>query len=136
MLKSCYSVSHIEIGQLFFVKIVLYIIFVLLGVYFYYLVSQFFINFSFWIERPYQVAAIPEYLLDLASRPRTVYPPLLHLLFVWAFPILLSTNLPVEILRGDINLSVIGYYVIFILIFSFIVRLQWKQGLKKYQSTN
>lgn len=132
----CYSVSHIEFGQLFFANIVLYIFFVLIGVFFYYLVNQFFINFAFWIERPYQIAAIPEYLLDLASRPRTVYPPILHLLFVWVFPILLSTNLPVEILRGDIDLSIIGYYVLFITIFSIIVRIQWKRGLKKYQSTN
>jgi len=130
----CFSVPHVLTGHIF--GIVMYILFVLMGVYFYYLVNQFFINFAFWIERPYQIAAIPEYLLDIASRPRNVYPPILHVLFVWVFPILLSTNLPAEILRGDYSVVTLVYYLLFIILFSFLVRIQWKQALKKYQSAN
>ncbi|WP_342558043.1 ABC-2 family transporter protein [Metasolibacillus sp. FSL K6-0083] len=136
ILLLCFSVPKILIGQNIILGIGMYILFVLLGVYLYYLVNQFFINFSFWIERPYQISAIPEYLLDIASRPRNVYPPVLHLLFVWVLPILLSTNLPVEIVRGEFSFLTIGYYILFIAVFTILVRIQWQQGLKKYQSTN
>lgn len=111
-------------------------LFLLVGTFAYYLINQFFVSLSFWIERPGKLLGIPEYLFDLASRPRAVYPKVLQIIFAWILPIISATNLPVQILTGRVTIIEISTYLIAISLLALIVRIQWKQGVKRYQSAN
>ncbi|KYH34239.1 hypothetical protein CLTEP_18140 [Clostridium tepidiprofundi DSM 19306] len=125
------KINYISImGGIFF------IIFVMLGAYFYYLLNQFFVNFSFWIERPGKLLGIPEELFEFAAKPRRIYPKIFQIIFAWIIPIISTTNVPVELLTGKIYYKNISFYCFIIIVFSLVVRFQWNLGVKRYTSTN
>ncbi|MFT8872355.1 MAG: ABC-2 family transporter protein [Sporolactobacillus sp.] len=115
---------------------VCFVLFLLIGTFMYYLMNQLFVALSFWVERPGKLLGIPEYLFDLASRPRSVYPRVLQLLFAWILPIVASTNLPVDVLRGQMGAAETIAYLTGIAVLAALVRLQWKCGIARYQSAN
>ncbi|MFT9117044.1 MAG: ABC-2 family transporter protein [Sporolactobacillus sp.] len=115
---------------------VCFVLFLIIGTFMYYLMNQLFVALSFWVERPGKLLGIPEYLFDLASRPRSVYPHVLQLLFAWILPIVASTNLPVDILRGRVSVAETLAYLTGVAVLAALVRLQWKCGIARYQSAN
>ncbi|WP_106767496.1 ABC transporter permease [Paenibacillus faecalis] len=117
-------------------NMIIYLTFVLLGVFFYFLLNQFFVTLAFWIERPHKLAGVPEYILEFSSRPMKVYPRVIQMIFGIIFPIITVVNLPVEFLKGEANMKVILWIIVSLIVFFIIVRLQWKLGVKRYASTN
>lgn len=113
-----------------------YIVLVLLGVAFYYLLNQVFFGLSFWIERPTKLSGVPEYLFEFATRPRAVYPRFLQVLLAIVLPVVAASNTPVDVLRGKFDpLSFIALIIAAILL-ALIARWQWLAGVRRYASTS
>ena len=55
---------------------------------------------------------------------------------MWLLPILTAINLPVDIIRGKINMFNMLWYIGFVAFFTVINYKVWYAGLKKYQSSN
>jgi len=116
--------------------VLLYLIFVFIGTYLYYLLNQFFVSLSFWVERPGKLLGVPEYMFEMANKPRMIFPRILQVIFAWIIPIISATNIPLEIITGNIETIDIIIYLAILTLFSISVRVQWKLGLKRYVSAN
>ena len=55
---------------------------------------------------------------------------------MWILPILTSFNLPIDIIRGKVNIVNMLWYVGFVGVFTIANYSIWNAGLKKYQSSN
>ncbi|MFC3780633.1 ABC-2 family transporter protein [Bacillus chungangensis] len=61
---------------------------------------------------------------------------MIFLIFVYVIPILLATNSPVDLLRGELNYQNLFYFILYNLLGFIVIRIQWKRGLKRYTSAN
>ena len=55
---------------------------------------------------------------------------------MWLLPILTSFNLPIDIIRGKVNMVNMLWYVGLVAVFTIANYRIWHAGLKKYQSSN
>lgn len=116
--------------------IISYSILVVLGVTLYYLVNQFFVAMAFWVERPRKLAGVAEYLFEFASRPRSVYPRAMQVILTLVLPILTAVNAPVDVIRGELHLGMVGAFVTGLIVIGGIVRVQWVHGVRRYASAS
>lgn len=106
------------------------------GVLIVYLVNQFFVNCSFWFTDASNLTAASEQVVQLGARPLHVYPKFIQFGFSYIIPIVLCTNLSVNILKQDVRLEKVLILLGATVLFFLIVRLQWKMGLKRYASAS
>lgn len=128
------SLTRIQIEKSIY--FVYYVLFIILGVYLYYLLNQLFVSLSFWIEKPGKILGIPEYLFEMANKPRMIFPRIWQLLFAWVIPVISTSNIALEVLTGQLDLKNLLAYLLSITCFTILVRVQWKLGLKRYVSAN
>lgn len=119
-----------------FFHIIMYILFVIIGIWFQFLVCNFSNMITFWVDKADQILWIPETLEEISSRPASIYPKWVRGLLMWLLPILTAINLPVDIIRGKINMFNMLWYIEFVAFFTVINYKVWYAGLKKYQSSN
>ena len=73
--------------------------------------------------------------ISIASRPMQIFPRIIQNIFTFVIPILLVTNVPIMILKGQKSVIII-YYLVFVLLAYFGSKLMWKKGLTRYSSAN
>ncbi len=114
----------------------LYAITLGVGVFIVYLINQFSVNFSFWFTDASSLLSASDQVVQLGSKPLQVYPKLVQLGFSYLIPVILSTNLSVAALQGNLTLD--NLFILFLATFFFflIIRLQWTLGLRKYSSAS
>ena len=112
-----------------FFQVIMYILFVIIGIWFHFLMF----NFS---NKADQILWIPETLSEISSQPASIYPKWIRCFLMWLLPILTSFNLPVDIIRGKVNIINMLWYVGFVAVFTIANYRIWHAGLKKYQSSN
>ncbi|RRD41040.1 hypothetical protein EII29_00905 [Leptotrichia sp. OH3620_COT-345] len=117
-------------------QILLYILCVLIGIWFIFLLNYLVVMVSFWKEKSEALMWIPETLMENSTRPASIYPKWIQILLMWILPALTSINLPVDIIRGRINVMNMCWYIIFVTVFTVIIYKMWYAGLRKYQSSN
>jgi ABC-2 type transport system permease protein len=94
------------------------------------------IALTFWFTKFDNNVTILQALLDAGRYPVTVYPVWLRILITFVVPIAVATTVPLQALRGDLNLSRALMFLI-IGIVSFLVASQvWKRGLKQYSGAS
>ena len=94
------------------------------------------IALTFWFTKFDNNVTIMQALLDSGRYPVTVYPIWLRIIVTYIIPIAVATTVPLQALRGDLNLSRILVFV-GIGIASFLVATQvWKAGLKRYSGAS
>jgi ABC-2 type transport system permease protein len=94
------------------------------------------IALTFWFTKFDNNVTILQALLDAGRYPVTVYPVWLRIIVTFVVPIAVATTVPLQGLRGDLNL---GHVLMFVLIgiASFLVASQvWKRGLKQYSGAS
>lgn len=130
-------------GVLIFIKLnfsilmlLFYILFIILGVWFYFVICQIAVSLTFWFERADVILGVPEYLIDASNRPRSVYPKIIQILLTYILPTLTATNSPVEVIRGSLDWISLLYYLIFVVLATVLSLLLWNKGIKKYVSTS
>ncbi|BBM36461.1 ABC transporter permease [Pseudoleptotrichia goodfellowii] len=128
-----YIIYKEKVGGL---QILMYIVSVIMGVWFIFLFNHLTVTVAFWKERANELTWVPEILTDFSSRPASIYPKIIRFLMIWIIPILTSINLPVDILRGKVNIMSMLWYILFLIVFTTAVYKMWYAGIKKYQSSN
>ena len=94
------------------------------------------IALTFWFTKFDNNVTIMQALLDSGRYPVTVYPVWLRIIVTYIIPIAVATTVPLQALRGELNLSGILIFV-GIGIASFLVASQvWKAGLKRYSGAS
>ena len=119
-----------------FFQVIMYIIFVIIGIWFQFLMFNFSNMISFWVDKAEQILWIPETLSETSSQPASIYPKWIRCFLMWLLPILTSFNLPIDIIRGKVNIVNMLWYVGFVGAFTIANYSIWNAGLKKYQSSN
>ena len=126
-------ISRQHIG---FFQIIMYILFVIIGIWFQFLMFNFSNMISFWVDKADQILWIPETLSEISSQPASIYPKWIRCFLMWLLPILTSFNLPIDIIRGKVNMVNMLWYVGLVAVFTIANYRIWHAGLKKYQSSN
>ncbi len=94
------------------------------------------IALTFWFTKFDNNVTILQALLDAGRYPVTVYPVWLRILVTFIIPIAVATTIPLQGLRGDLDLGRVLMFVA-IGIASFLVASQvWKRGLKQYSGAS
>ena len=119
-----------------FFQVIMYIIFVIIGIWFQFLMFNFSNMISFWVDKAEQILWIPETLSETSSQPASIYPKWIRCFLMWLLPILTSFNLPIDIIRGKVNMVNMLWFVGFVGAFTIANYRIWHAGLKKYQSSN
>ena len=119
-----------------FFQVIMYILFVIIGIWFHFLMFNFSNMISFWVDKADQILWIPETLSEISSQPASIYPKWIRCLLMWLLPILTSFNLPIDIIRGKVNMVNMLWYVSLVAVFTIANYRIWHAGLKKYQSSN
>ena len=113
-----------------------FVLFILLGIWFLFLLNQIVVMVSFWKEKSSKLMGMPEYFVDASTRPKDMYPNAIKYLLIWIIPIFTTINGPVDILKNDYNMVAFLWYFIYLVVFSFITYWLWLKGLKRYLSAN
>ena len=119
-----------------FFQVIMYILFVIIGIWFHFLMFNFSNMISFWVDKADQILWIPETLSEISSQPASIYPKWIRCFLMWLLPILTSFNLPIDIIRGKVNMVNMLWYAGFVAVFTIANYRIWHAGLKKYQSSN
>jgi ABC-2 type transport system permease protein len=94
------------------------------------------IALTFWFTKFDNNVTILQALLDAGRYPVTVYPVWLRIIITFVIPIAVATTVPLQGLRGDLNISRILMFIA-IGIASFLVASRvWKAGLKRYSGAS
>ena len=94
------------------------------------------IALTFWFTKFDNNVTILQALLDAGRYPATVYPVWLRIIVTYLIPIAVATTVPLQALRGDLNLIRILMFI-GISIASFLVASKvWKAGLKGYSGAS
>ncbi|HEX2994181.1 MAG TPA: ABC-2 family transporter protein [Anaerolineales bacterium] len=94
------------------------------------------IALTFWFTKFDNNVTILHALLDAGRYPVTVYPAWLQILVTFVVPIAVATTVPLQALRGDLDLArAVMFFAIGIA--SFLIASQvWKRGLKQYSGAS
>jgi ABC-2 type transport system permease protein len=94
------------------------------------------IALTFWFTKFDNNVTILQALLDAGRYPVTVYPIWLRILVTFVIPIAVATTVPLQGLRGELDLSRVLMFIA-IAAASFLVASQvWKRGLKQYSGAS
>ena len=94
------------------------------------------IALTFWFTKFDNNVTILHALLDSGRYPVTVYPAWLRIIVTFVIPIAVATTIPLQALRGDLNMNqVIIFFSIGIVSFLIASRV-WKSGLKQYSGAS
>jgi len=94
------------------------------------------IALTFWFTKFDNNVTILHALLDAGRYPVTVYPVWLRIIVTFVIPIAVATTIPLQALRGDLNINqVILFFTIGIVSFLIASRV-WKSGLKQYSGAS
>ncbi|MBL8079680.1 MAG: ABC-2 family transporter protein [Anaerolineales bacterium] len=94
------------------------------------------IALTFWFTKFDNNVTILHALLDSGRYPATVYPVWLRVIVTFIVPIAVATTIPLQALRGDLNLGQVAIFF-FVGVGSFIIASQvWKAGLKRYSGAS
>jgi len=94
------------------------------------------IALTFWFTKFDNNVTILQALLDAGRYPVTVYPVWLRIIVTFIIPIAVATTIPLQALRGDLNLSRVLIFLV-VGIVSFLIASQvWKAGLKRYSGAS
>ena len=94
------------------------------------------IALTFWFTKFDNNVTILHALLDAGRYPVTVYPVWLRIIVTFVIPIAVATTIPLQALRGDLNLNqVILFFTVGVISFLIASRV-WKSGLKQYSGAS
>ncbi|MCS4487801.1 ABC transporter permease [Streptococcus sciuri] len=122
--------------KLEWLQLVFFVISILLATYLLFLLNQLAVSIVFWKDNANSILGLPEYLMEFSSRPLTIYPSSVRFILTWGVPILISTNLPVLIVKGKLDIVYLVFLIIMDVLGTFVARWVWKKGVVRYHSAN
>ncbi len=94
------------------------------------------IALTFWFVKFDNNVTILQALMDSGRYPATVYPAWLRIIVTFIIPIALATTIPLQALRGELNVTQV-FIFIGVSVASFVIASRvWKAGLKQYSGAS
>lgn len=94
------------------------------------------IALTFWFTKFDNNVTILHALLDAGRYPATVYPVWLRMIVTFIIPVAVATTIPLQALRGDLNINqIVLFFGVGVLSF-WIATKVWKRGLKQYSGAS
>lgn len=112
----------------------LYLITLIMGIMFIFLINQMVVTLSFWVDNLSALNGLPEDLMDASARPDRIYPKVIRMVFLWIVPTLTATNMPINVLQGRFDSFRLIEYAAIILVLWGASYWEWKCGVKRYAS--
>jgi ABC-2 type transport system permease protein len=94
------------------------------------------IALTFWFTKFDNNVTIMQALLDAGRYPATVYPVWLRMIVTFIIPIALATTIPLQTLRGELNLSQMAIFFAVGVVSFLVASRVWKAGLKRYSGAS
>lgn len=113
-----------------------FVLAVILGTFVIYLLNHLLTTLFFWLTDFSNSIQLLNSVINLGSKPLSIYPWILQVIFGFCIPIILAGNLPAEVLLGKVSLQKLGILSIGVLILFTFTRILWLQGLKRYASAS
>jgi ABC-2 type transport system permease protein len=94
------------------------------------------IALTFWFVKFDNNVTILQALMDSGRYPATVYPAWLRIIVTFIIPIALATTIPLQALRGELNVTQV-FIFLGVSVASFVIASRvWKAGLKQYSGAS
>lgn len=90
----------------------------------------------FWFVKFDNNVTILQAFMDTGRYPVMVYPPWLRLIVTFLIPIAVATTIPLQALRGDLNLSQTLLYLAVAVAAQLVAMLVWRAGVKRYSGAS
>ena len=94
------------------------------------------IALTFWFTKFDNNVTILAALLDAGRYPVTVYPVWLRIIVTFIIPIAVATTVPLQALRGELDLLRVGLFFLIGIAAFWIASKVWKVGLKRYSGAS
>jgi len=94
------------------------------------------IALTFWFTKFDNNVTIMQALMDSGRYPVSVYPVWMRIIVTYIIPIAVATTIPLQALRGDLNLNQIGIFFMVSVVAFIIATRVWKLGLKQYSGAS
>ncbi len=94
------------------------------------------IAFTFWFTKFDNNVTILQALTDTGRYPITVYPWWLRFIVTFIIPIGLATTIPVQALRGELNLGQVLTFLAVSVVTLLVASQVWRIGIKRYSSAS
>ena len=94
------------------------------------------IALTFWFTKFDNNVTILQALLDAGRYPATVYPAWLRVILTYLIPIAVATTVPLQALRGDLNIIQFGSYFSAGLVSFIVAYFVWKAGVRRYSGAS
>ena len=94
------------------------------------------IAFTFWFTKFDNNVTILQALTDTGRYPITVYPWWLRIIVTFIIPIGLATTIPIQALRGELNLQQVFIFLAVSMIALLVASQVWKLGIKRYSGAS
>ena len=94
------------------------------------------IALTFWFTKFDNNVTILQALLDAGRYPVTVYPVWLRIIVTFIIPVAVATTIPLQALRGELNISRILMFIVISIASFFVASRVWKAGLKRYSGAS
>ena len=91
---------------------------------------------TFWFTKFDNNVTIMQALLDAGRYPVGVYPVWLRIIVTFIIPIAVATTIPLQALRGDLDLPQIGLVLLVGIVIFWVATRVWKSGLKRYSGAS
>ena len=94
------------------------------------------IALTFWFTKFDNNVTIMQALLDSGRYPVSVYPVWLRIIVTYIIPIAVATTIPLQALRGDLNLNQVAIFFLIGIVSFWVASRVWKVGLKQYSGAS
>jgi ABC-2 type transport system permease protein len=94
------------------------------------------IAFTFWFTKFDNNVTIMQALMDSGRYPVSVYPVWMRIIVTYIIPIAVATTIPLQALRGELNIQKIAIFFLVAVISFIVASLVWKSGLKRYSGAS
>jgi ABC-2 type transport system permease protein len=91
---------------------------------------------TFWFTKFDNNVTILQALMDTGRYPSTVYPYWLRFIVTFIIPIAVATTIPLQALRGELNVWQVAGFVVIAGLSFFIASRVWQAGVKKYSGAS
>lgn len=91
---------------------------------------------TFWFTKFDNNVTLLQALLDTGRYPVTVYPFWLRIIVTFLIPIAVATSIPIQALRGELDLGKVALYTLISIASFLIARRVWMAGVKKYSGAS
>ena len=94
------------------------------------------IALTFWFTKFDNNVTIMQALMDSGRYPVSVYPVWMRIIVTYIIPIAVATTIPLQALRGDLNLSQIAIFFMVAVVIFMVASQVWKSGLRRYSGAS